>query len=184
MEANTMVQFTVTSISGLIKSRNKPYTPVPAAVWQNPLYFIAFGFGSGTIPVAPGTFGTLLAIPFYLFLRELPLTYYLIFVVLFIAFSSWLCDYVSRDIHVHDHPGMCIDEFAGFFVTMIAAPHSWVWIVLGFCLFRIFDILKPWPINYLDKNVPGGFGMVIDDVAAGILAFVIMYIIRIGYIHV
>lgn len=151
--------------------------PVPAEVWKNPMYFMAFGFGSGAVPFAPGTFGTLMAIPFYLALRLLPLTYYLIFIILFVAFTSWLCDEISRRTHTHDHPGMCIDEFAGFFVTMIGAPTGFYWILLGFILFRLFDIVKPWPIAYADRHIKGGFGMVFDDVLAGIYAMIIIQVL-------
>lgn len=171
-----MLTFITTTINKL-KSRSKPSLPTPKAVWQNPLYFIAFGFGSGAMPFAPGTFGTLLAIPFYLLLNTLPLSAYLIFVALFIIASSWLCDRISREIHEHDHPGMCIDEFAGFFVTMISAPHGWPWIVLGFVLFRLFDIWKPWPIGWIDEKVHGGFGMILDDVVAGVFAMIIIQVI-------
>jgi phosphatidylglycerophosphatase A len=152
----------------------KTIPPIPRAVWRNPLYFIAFGFGSGAIPFAPGTFGTIVAVFFYLLLRPLPLYAYLLFVILFIAFSSWLSDRISRETHTHDHPGMNIDEFAGFFVTMINAPHGWPWIVLGFVLFRLFDIWKPWPIRYIDENVHGGFGMILDDVIAGLVSMFII----------
>lgn len=160
-----------------IMSKKKYIPPVPAAVWRNPLYFIAFGLGSGAMPFAPGTFGTLMAIPFYLLLRELPLSFYLIFVLIFIAATSWLSDRISRDIHVHDHPGMCIDEFAGFFVTMIAAPQGAVWILIGFLLFRLFDIWKPWPISWIDKHVTSGFGMILDDVVAGLFAMIIIQLL-------
>jgi phosphatidylglycerophosphatase A len=160
-----------------MQNRYDRIPPVPSAVWRNPLYFIAFGFGSGAAPFAPGTFGTLMAIPFYLVLRQLPLPAYLIFTVCFFAFSSWLCDRISRDTGTHDHPGMCIDEFVGFFVTMIAAPAGWLWIVAGFILFRLFDIWKPWPISYADEHIHGGFGMIFDDVLAGLLAMVIMQLV-------
>jgi phosphatidylglycerophosphatase A len=162
------------NLHSTLQAQSKPIPPLPKQVWRNPLYFIAFGLGSGASPIAPGTFGTLMAIPFYLLLRELSLSSYLIFVILFIAASSWLSDYISRQIHEHDHPGMCIDEFAGFFVTMINAPHSWLWIALGFALFRLFDIWKPWPIRYIDKHVHGGFGMILDDVVAGLFAMIII----------
>ncbi len=152
--------------------------PVPAAVWRNPLYFIAFGFGSGAVPFAPGTFGTLMAIPFYLLLSYLPLFAYLLFLVGFIIFTSWLCDRISRDTHTHDHPGMCIDEFAGYFVTMIAAPSGILWIALGFILFRLFDIWKPWPISYADKHIKGGFGMIFDDVLAGVYAMMCIQLLH------
>lgn len=161
----------------LFLSRKKNIPPVPREVWRNPLYFIAFGFGSGALPVAPGTFGTLMAIPCYLLLRQLPDLAYLIFVGCFIAFSSWLCGYISEKTHTQDHPGMCIDEFAGYFVTMLFAPTGWIWIIIGFALFRVFDILKPWPISYVDKNVHGGFGMVLDDVLAGLASCLIIQLL-------
>jgi len=161
----------------LLLSRKKNIPPVPGEVWRNPLYFIAFGLGSGALPVAPGTFGTLVAIPCYLLLNQLPHYVYLLFVIAFIVFSSWLCDYISKQTNTQDHPGMCIDEFAGYFVTMLYAPAGWLWIVLGFVLFRLFDILKPWPISYLDKNVHGGFGMVLDDVVAGLFSCAIIQIV-------
>jgi phosphatidylglycerophosphatase A len=157
-----------------MEERYHTIPPVPREVWRNPFYFIAFGFGSGAVPFAPGTFGTLMAIPFYLILSLLPLSAYLIFTVGFMLFSSWLCDCISRETGTHDHPGMCIDEFVGFFVTMIAAPAGWQWIAVGFILFRLFDIWKPWPISYADKNIHGGFGMVFDDVLAGLYAMIVM----------
>src|ERR1700723_1008343 len=109
MEISTMAPFSVTNIFKLKKSYKTSYD-FPEAVWQNPLYFIAFGLGSGAMPFAPGTFGTLMAIPFYLLLRPLPLLAYVIIIIGFCIFSAWLSDRVSRDIHIHDHPGMCIDE--------------------------------------------------------------------------
>lgn len=149
----------------------KPIPPIPSNVWTNPLYFIAFGFGSGIAPFAPGTFGTLMAVPFYLLLHYLLTpTAYVVFTLLFIAATAWISDIVSKELKEHDHPGMCIDEFAGFFVTMIGAPTGWAWIFLGFALFRLFDIWKPWPISLIDEKVHGGFGMILDDVIAGLFA--------------
>jgi phosphatidylglycerophosphatase A len=173
-----MAQFSVTNIFNRLQSRMKPMPPIPEAVWQRPLYFVAFGFGSGTIPIAPGTFGTLMAIPFYLLFQPLPLPFYVLFTLLFFAVSAWICERVSRDTHTHDHPGMCIDEFAGFFVTMIHAPTGLPWIIVGFLLFRLFDIWKPWPIRELDEKVHGGIGMVLDDIVAGVFAMVLIQIIR------
>lgn len=156
----------------------KETLPVPEKVWTSPMYFLAFGLGSGCSPYAPGTVGTLFAIPFYLMMAKLPLSAYLTLTVLFILFSMIISERVSREIDVHDHPGMCIDEFAGFFVTMINAPHGIFWIILGFLLFRFFDIFKPWPIRWLDEKVHGGFGMVLDDVVAGVFAMIIIQIIK------
>ncbi len=154
--------------------RNYIVPPIPDSIWKNPLHFIAFGFGTGAMPVAPGTFGTLIAIPFYLALCTLPLLAYILVVSLIIVFSIWLCEKVSRDISSHDHQGMCVDEIVGYLVTMIGAPHGFLWIAAGFGLFRLFDIWKPWPINVVDQRVHGGFGMILDDVLAGVYSLLIL----------
>ncbi len=154
----------------------------PASVWRNPIHFVAFGFGSGAAPVAPGTFGTLAAVPFYLLLQYLPLGSYLLVLVVAFAVGCWLCDITSRDIGVHDHGGIVWDEFVGFWITMIAAPPGWLWIVIGFALFRLFDILKPWPIRWVDKRVHGGFGIMLDDVLAGIFALAALQLLYIAVV--
>ncbi|MES2218708.1 MAG: phosphatidylglycerophosphatase A [Pseudomonadota bacterium] len=156
------------------KRNYRDIPPVPETVWQNPWQFIAFGFGAGAMPIAPGTFGTLITIPFYLALRPLSDVNYLIVTVCVVIGSMWICEKVSRDIGIHDHQGMCLDEVAGFLVTMFAAPHHWLWIVVGFLLFRWFDIWKPWPIAFIDRRVGGGFGMVLDDVLAGVYACLVL----------
>lgn len=172
-----MNKLTFQSVYQRLRSRThkEDVPPVPEIVWKNPIYFLAFGLGSGAMPFMPGTFGTLMAIPFYLLLRPLPLAAYLILTALFIALSVWVSEKCSRDIGFHDHPGMCIDEFAGFFVTMIGAPVGIGWVIYGFLLFRLFDIWKPWPIHLLDEKVHGGFGMILDDVVAGIFACVMIH---------
>lgn len=146
----------------------------PPSVWTNPLHFIAFGFGSGAMPFAPGTWGTVAAIPLYLAIRHLSLSHYLIILTIAILAGIWLCDKVAKEVGVHDHPGIVWDEIVGYGVTMIAAPQGWQWIILGFLLFRLFDIWKPWPIKWLDRRAPGGFGIVIDDLLAAIYAWVVL----------
>ncbi|WP_252178448.1 phosphatidylglycerophosphatase A [Endozoicomonas sp. 4G] len=147
------------------------------SVWKNPVHFFAFGLGSGLSPVAPGTVGTLAAIPFYLMFQHLPLWNYLLVLAVSIVLGIWLCDKTSKDLGVHDHRGIVWDEFVGYWITMLAAPSGWEWIVVGFILFRIFDILKPWPIGWLDKQVHGGLGIMIDDIVAGIFALVSLQVI-------
>ncbi|MEO8402341.1 MAG: phosphatidylglycerophosphatase A [Gammaproteobacteria bacterium] len=157
--------------------RNYIVPPIPRSVWEKPTHFIAFGFGSGAIPVAPGTFGTLVAIPFYLAFQNLPLSIYFIIILLITIGSMWLCERVSNEIKVEDHQGMCLDEIVGYLVTMLAAPHGLKWIILGFILFRIFDIWKPWPINIVDQRVHGGIGVILDDVLAGVYSMIVLKIL-------
>jgi phosphatidylglycerophosphatase A len=136
----------------------------------NPVHFLSLGFGSGLAPRAPGTFGTLAAIPVYLVLQGLPLWAFLAVTLLFALVGIHLCGSTARALGVHDHGGIVWDEIVGYLITMIAVPLDWRWIVVGFLLFRLFDILKPWPIRWLDRRVGGGFGIMIDDVLAGLLA--------------
>mgnify|MGYP005988882807 CR=1 FL=1 len=144
-----------------------------------PVQFLALGFGSGLAPKAPGTFGTLAAIPVFLLLTLLmptPLHYALAVIVMGIA-GIYICGKAADDVGVHDHPAIVWDEFVGFFITMFMIPISWQSIVVGFVLFRIFDIFKPWPISFIDKKMTGGLGIMFDDVLAGVFALVIMHFI-------
>lgn len=138
------------------------------------VHWLALGFGSGLAPKAPGTFGTLAAIPLYLLLCWLPAPGYLLAVVLCSVGGIWICDRSSKDFGVHDHPAIVWDEFAGFFITMAFVPLSAMNVLLGFALFRLFDILKPWPIGWLDKQVDGGLGIMLDDIVAGLMALTCM----------
>ena len=142
----------------------------PKSVWKNPIHFLAFGLGSGASPKAPGTVGTLAAIPFFLLLQPLALHWYLLVLVVTFIIGIYLCGKTSDDLGVHDHGGIVWDEFVGYWVTMFAAPAGWLWIIIGFILFRIFDIAKPWPIGWADKHVHGGLGIMLDDLLAGLMA--------------
>jgi phosphatidylglycerophosphatase A len=152
----------------------KKVNHAPASVFRNPVHFLAFGLGSGAAPVAPGTFGTLAAVPLYLLLTQLPLPLYLLAVVLAFGLGIWLCERTSRDLGVHDHGGIVWDEFVGFWLTMVAAPEGWQWLLAGFLLFRLFDILKPFPISYLDRHIHGGLGIMLDDAVAGSFAWFVL----------
>ncbi|WP_426369764.1 phosphatidylglycerophosphatase A family protein [Pseudocolwellia sp. HL-MZ7] len=144
---------------------------------SNPIHFLALGFGSGLSPKAPGTFGTVAAIPvFLLFTFFTPLIYAIATLVVCIA-GIYICGKTAEDVGVHDHGAIVWDEIAGYLITMFLVPVSWQSILVGFILFRIFDIFKPWPISYLDKYVHGGFGIMIDDVVAGLMALACMHLI-------
>ena len=155
--------------------------PVSARViLADPVHWLAFGFGSGLAPKAPGTFGTLAAIPLYLLLADLPSWAYLLVLLVSILAGIWICGESSRRLQVHDHSGIVWDEFAGYWLTMLAAPAGWGWIVLGFLLFRLFDIWKPWPIRRMDRTIHGGLGIMLDDVMAGLYAWVLMQALAYG----
>lgn len=144
---------------------------------RDPAQLIAFGFGSGLAPKAPGTFGTLAAIPLYLLLAQLPLAGYLLATLAVIVIGIWASDVTCRRLGVHDHSGIVIDEFAGFFVTMAVMTPTLPSVVAGFLLFRLFDVLKPWPISVLDRRVHGGVGVMLDDLAAGVLAAAVLWLL-------
>jgi len=142
----------------------------PASVWRNPVHFLAFGLGSGASPWAPGTAGTIAAIPLFLLIQPLSLAWYAAVLLITFIVGIYLCGKTSKDMGVHDHGGIVWDEFVGYWITMYAAPPGWLWIVIGFVLFRLFDIIKPWPISWADKKVAGGLGIMLDDVLAGLMA--------------
>lgn len=144
----------------------------------NPFHFLALGFGSGLAPKAPGTFGTLAALPLYWLMMDLSLSLFVAITVIITVVGFWICDKTAKDMQVHDHGAIVWDEVAGMLITMIAAPVSLTSVAVGFVLFRFFDIVKPWPIKLLDRHVDGGFGIMIDDVLAGIFAAICLQLIH------
>jgi phosphatidylglycerophosphatase A len=140
-------------------------------------HWLAYAGGAGLLPRAPGTWGTLAAVPLYPLLAGLPLAGYLALLVLLFAVGVWACGRTGRELGVHDHGAIVWDEVVGFLVTMTALPASWPWLLAGFLLFRVFDILKPWPIGWLDRRVDGGLGVMLDDVLAGLMALALLHLI-------
>ncbi len=149
---------------------------IPPRLLLHPVDCLALGFGSGLVPVGPGTAGTVVAIPIYLLLQPLDLTLYLAIVAAAFVAGVYICEHTSRRLGVHDHSGIVWDEIVGYGVTMIAAPAGWAWVAAGFVLFRIFDIVKPWPIRWLDRHVHGGFGIMVDDLLAGLFAAAVLQV--------
>ena len=137
---------------------------------RSALHWIAFGAGAGLAPRAPGTAGTAVAIPIYAVLATQPVGLYLLAVALISAAGVLVCGRTARELGVHDHPGIVLDEIAGFLVTMTALPFDWPWIAAGFVAFRILDVAKPWPVSLADRKVGGGLGIMLDDLLAGALA--------------
>lgn len=150
-------------------SKNRVRIPA-RVVFTDPWCWLGFGFGAGLSPIAPGTFGTLAALPFYGLLASLSPPFYLAAVAgLFVA-GILICQRSEERIQVSDHSGIVWDEIVGYLITMTAVPFSWPALAAGFALFRLFDILKPWPIRHLDRRLHGGFGIMLDDALAGLFA--------------
>ncbi|MBI2383174.1 MAG: phosphatidylglycerophosphatase A [Gammaproteobacteria bacterium] len=164
--------------------RPQDRAPKPPAelVLTTPEHLIAFGFGAGLAPVAPGTFGTLVGVPVWLAIAFLSLPYYAAALALLILFGIWVCGESARLLGIHDCPGIVFDEIAGFCVAatpllpalaLATIPPLWG-LVSAFVLFRLFDIAKPWPIRKLDQTLHGGFGIMADDLLAGAYAAAVL----------
>lgn len=143
---------------------------VDAALLLNPIHFLSLGFGSGLSPYAPGTAGTLAAIPLFWLMAPLRLELYLGLVVLLFIIGIFLCQQTTDKLGAHDHSAIVWDEVVGYLLTMVAVPFDWRWVILGFFLFRLFDVWKPWPVRILDRRVGGGLGIMLDDVGAAVYA--------------
>ncbi|CAM4098283.1 phosphatidylglycerophosphatase A family protein [Pseudoalteromonas byunsanensis] len=139
---------------------------------KRPHQFFGLGFGLGLSPIAPGTFGTLAALPLIFITANYPLWLQIVFAIVISVFGLWVCGQTAKDVQVHDHPAIVWDEVAGFYITMLGAALSWQSLIVGFLLFRFFDIVKPGPIKMLDKRLHGGFGIMVDDVLAGIFSLI------------
>ena len=150
----------------------------PQDIIFHPVHFLSLGLGSGLSPFAPGTAGTLMAVLLYIPLSMLPLTSYVAILIIGSLAGIYLCEKTSNKLGGHDHPAIVWDEFLGFWLTMLFAPSGWMWIVIGFVLFRLFDIWKPWPISVIDHKVKGGFGIMLDDLVAGAYALVVLQLLH------
>jgi len=157
--------------------------PLSLISLKNPWHLLATGFGSGLSPVVPGTMGTLASVPLFLLLAQLPFPLYVVVVLFSCVIGIKICQVTSDDMGVHDHGSIVWDEFAGFWITMSLVPAlnipitEWQWLLTGFILFRFFDMVKPWPIGWLDKRVHGGLGIMVDDIVAGIMAGVALFLV-------
>jgi phosphatidylglycerophosphatase A len=149
----------------------------PQSKMKHFISLLATGFGVGYSPVAPGTLGTLVAILLYYFLSNIPSPLYEITLIGFFFFSIWISENAEEFFGKKDDPRIVIDEIMGFLITMLWVPKTIRFVIIGFFLFRVFDILKPYPIRRLEKRFKGGFGVVLDDVAAGVYANIVLQFI-------
>jgi len=139
-------------------------------ILTHPVHLLSYGFGAGLSPKAPGTMGTVVAIPIYWLLYSAGSWIYLGALAAALLAGIWLCGYTAERLGQDDPKGVVWDEIVGYLLTMVGLPFGWMWILAGFLLFRVFDILKPWPICWLDRHIKGGLGIMLDDVVAGLAA--------------
>jgi phosphatidylglycerophosphatase A len=157
--------------------KNKPLliTPDWHFLCQHPAHLLAFGLGSGLSKRAPGTMGSLLAIPLYgllsLFLSPLLI---FIFAIMMFFVGVWAAGKTSRALGLNDYSGIVIDEIVAMWMVLAIAPSTWLGVLSAFALFRLFDILKPWPIRWFDQHIPGGLGVMVDDVIAALFVIIIL----------
>lgn len=153
----------------------RSHSTTAAALGADPVAWLAFGLGTGLSPYAPGTWGAVLALPLAWGLHLAGPVAYIVVTLVVCVTGIWICGRAACRLGVHDHPGINFDEVAGQLVACAMVPLDWRWFVLSFVFFRLFDILKPWPIGWLDRRLGGGTGIMADDIAAGVIAGAIMW---------
>lgn len=152
----------------------------PRSLLRDPGHCLALGLGSGCIRTAPGTWGTLAGLLLYSLLFWLPAPLYLGFVLVMFLVGIILCERTARALGVHDHPAIVWDEFVGIWLALALQPTGLLWLLVAFAAFRFFDIIKPWPIGWLDRRMPGGLGIMVDDLVAGGYALGLMALLQWG----
>lgn len=156
----------------------------PRQILSDPILFLAFGFGSGLAKKAPGTLGTAAAIPLYLVLTQTGMPFYSLLTIAVTLVGIPICGLAANKLGEHDYGGIVWDEIAGYLITMWLAPFTLQTVIAGFILFRIFDIVKPWPIKWIDQKVTGGLGIMLDDVLAAVFAGALLLLsVQQGWIH-
>ena len=143
-------------------------------VFTHPVHFLAYGFGAGLSPKAPGTLGTVVALPIYVLLMVAAHWAYPAAIAAALVAGVCICGYTAGQMGIDDPKGVVWDEIVGYLITMLGLPFNWMWMLGGFLLFRLFDIWKPWPISWADRHIKGGLGIMLDDVIAAVFACVLL----------
>ncbi len=148
----------------------------------DPGHCISLGFGSGLSPFAPGTVGSLVAVPLAFYIHMLQISYRLLILAILILAGIYLCDRSSKLFKSHDHSSIVFDEIIGMLIPIIFLPFTFANILICFCMFRFFDILKPWPVSFFDESLKGGLGIMADDLAAGLLTLLfVLFLFRVAF---
>jgi phosphatidylglycerophosphatase A len=157
----------------MVNNVTSPPTQKKGGGW---VVFLSSGAYLGYMRFAPGTWGTLPGIPLYLLLSRLPLWAYLVALILIMIASVYIAERAEAYYGTHDDKRIVIDETAGYLVTMTGVNPGWTVVILGFILFRFFDITKPWPCSAIDRGLPGGLGTTLDDAAAGLFGVFVLHL--------
>ncbi len=147
-------------------------------VLTDPVHFLAFGLGTGLMPVAPGTWASLFTAIVFWFLPEIPMTVYLGAVGVLFLLGVWICGVSSRRLKVHDFQGITFDEVVGMLATLSVVDHDPIWIIVAFFFFRVADVWKPWPIRDVDHSLAGGLGIMLDDLLAAVYAALAIFLMQ------
>ena len=147
-------------------------TPSLKFLLQNPAHFFALGFGSGLAKKAPGTFGTIVGLPFYFLIAPFSLALKLSIISVLFLIGIYFCDVTGKALGVSDHGGIVWDEIVAMMLVLAFTPNQWQWWLVAFLLFRLFDIWKPFPIRQFDAKLKNGFGVMFDDLLAAIYAII------------
>ena len=148
------------------------------AAWKYPVHFLAYGFGTGLIPFAPGTFGSLIGVALFWFMAPVGAASYAGLVVVMFVAGIFICGQTARDVGAIDPSFIVYDEIVGFLVAMYLLPRDLRWIAAGFVMYRIFDIWKPFPIHYVESHLGLGLGIMTDDVIAGVYTLTVLHLAR------
>ena len=148
------------------------------AAWKYPVHFLAYGFGTGLIPFAPGTFGSLIGVALFWFMAPVGAASYAGLVVVMFVAGIFICGQTARDVGAIDPGFIVYDEIVGFLVAMYLLPRDLRWIAAGFVVYRIFDIWKPFPIHYVESHLGLGLGIMTDDVIAGVYTLTVLHLAR------
>lgn len=157
------------------KTDHSGSAPTWRFLWSHPAHTFALGFGSGLSPIAPGTAGTLAALPLWLLLQDCSFVLQSAVVLLSFFLGIYFCHKAADDLGVHDHGAIVWDEFVGLWLVLLFVPADGYWWLASFFLFRFFDIAKPWPISHFDRRVGGGFGIMLDDIIAAIFSLAVVF---------
>lgn len=160
------------------KVKQKPsFCPTFKWLLENPIRLLGFGLGAGLSPIAPGTVGTLVALPFAALLLWLGLPIWSLIILSIIAFPIGvkICDICEKHLGVSDYGGIVFDEIAAMWLILGCIPFTTIWWILAFIAFRFFDALKPFPIRWFDNRVHGGFGVMLDDYIAALMCIILFF---------